>query len=754
MEIPAIQTVKRPTLSLALIAKNEAKNINRLLDSVEGCFDEIVLVDTGSTDKTKEIAEARGCLVHDFKWVNSFCKARNFAFSKCTKDFIMWLDLDDVLHNKENFIQWRDHAMDLCDFWFASYHYALDAELKPIISFVRERVMRRKLNPTWQYDLHEGVIPKPEWKQCYITTWQVKHMRDQEDILQDRSRNITMIEQMAAEAPLDPRMQFYYGKELYEAGRASDAVPVFEKAITQDQQLHDKLLSIQYGGYSCLGCHDSLRDEMKDLKARYLEKCLDFALKGIRLEPNRAEFHILAADAYMRMGNIVNAIPYLNTAKACIKNFDSPYESPLYSHKNLYGETPSIHLARIYAHVGLLDKAKKEAEECYALYKSEDAKQVMTEVSKVSNLVRIDNHQTETDDIIFTCPPHQAYPFDEEIYKTKPLGGSETALVQMARLLKKKTGRNVIVFNSRDEDLVAESGVIYRSSKKLTEYVSRNTPRVHVAWRHNIKLTNAPTYLWCHDLFTPGVEVAQNFDKMLCLSPWHKNYIKGLQGVPDSKIIVTRNGIEPAKFQFPKVPKNPNKVVWLSSPDRGLDRTIKVLDIVRREFPDVTLDIYYGLENLHKYGPSMAALAEELKRMIAERPWITYHGFTEQNKMYRECADAAIWLHCCSFYETFCITALETLANGIFPITRYLGGLQDTLADAERNRQAIMIRNGDWDDEEYWHNEYAKAVCRVILNKQWENVSLDFNANSWDAISDEWIEFMGLSAAKTVEEVS
>jgi len=88
------------------------------------------------------------------------------------------------------------------------------------------------------------------------------------------------------------------------------------------------------------------------------------------------------------------------------------------------------------------------------------------------------------------------------------------------------------------------------------------------------------------------------------------------------------------------------------------------------------------VENLYKYG--LKDLADKLKSMMASRPFVKYHGFTEQNKMYRDVADAVIWLHPCNFIESYCITALEMLALGIYPVTRRLGALQTTLADAEK----------------------------------------------------------------------
>jgi glycosyltransferase involved in cell wall biosynthesis len=741
-----LPTIQRPTLSLALIAKDEEKNINRLLDSVEGCFDEIILVDTGSKDKTKEIAQSRGCSVYDFEWVESFSKARNFAFSKCTKDYIVWLDLDDVLHNRENFIKWRDHAMAYSDLWFNTYEYAVDKDRNPIISFVRERVFRRSINPEWSYDIHEGIIVKQGWSTNYITTWSVKHLRDDEDIKADRSRNIRIIEKIKQSGKIDARMQFYYGKELYEAGRPIEALLAFDDALKMDGiEHHDKMLSVQYGGYASMAAFDQTKPEFQAERSKYIDKALEFAHAGFRQDPNRAEFYVMAGDAHVRVGNIAAAVPYFAAAKSCLKNFASPYASPIYSFKHMYGEAPSVQLSKIYAHLGLLDKARVEAKECIEAYNSEEAKQVLAEIDRVTSLTTIKNNQVQTDDIVFTCPPQSAYEFDEEIYKTKPLGGSETALVQMARLLKEKTGRRVLVFNMRQNDLVAESGVEYISCARVTEYFSKFKPAVHIAWRHNIKMTEATTYLWCHDLFTPGVESAHNFDKFLALSPFHKNYTMGLHGVPEDKIIVTRNGIDPEKFKFERKPKNPNKIVWMSSPDRGLERAIDIVDEVRKEFPDVELHVYYGIENLHKYGPVMANLATRLKTMMEMRPWVKYHGFTEQSKMHREVSDAVIWNHPNDFIETFCITALETMANGIFPIARRLGALADTLGEAAEKRQAVLL-DYDYKDTQESIRLHKNAICRVILNRQWENISFDTEKHSWGSVANEWVEFMGLES--------
>ena len=89
------------TISVCMIVKNEEEVLARCLDSLKGIADEIVIVDTGSSDNTKEIAKAYTDKVYDFMWIQDFSAARNFAFSKATMDYIYSADADEVLEEKD-----------------------------------------------------------------------------------------------------------------------------------------------------------------------------------------------------------------------------------------------------------------------------------------------------------------------------------------------------------------------------------------------------------------------------------------------------------------------------------------------------------------------------------------------------------------------------------------------------------------------------------------------------------------------------
>jgi tetratricopeptide (TPR) repeat protein len=84
-------------ISLCMIVRDEEKQITRCLQSVKHLVDEIIVIDTGSSDKTKEIARAFGARVHDFSWTQDFSEARNYGLSKAAGDWILVLDADEVI---------------------------------------------------------------------------------------------------------------------------------------------------------------------------------------------------------------------------------------------------------------------------------------------------------------------------------------------------------------------------------------------------------------------------------------------------------------------------------------------------------------------------------------------------------------------------------------------------------------------------------------------------------------------------------
>lgn len=85
------------TLTLSMIVKNEEENLPRALSNISGICDEIIIVDTGSEDRTVEIAKSFGATVREMAWENDFAKARNLSIKDASSDWILWLDGDDYV---------------------------------------------------------------------------------------------------------------------------------------------------------------------------------------------------------------------------------------------------------------------------------------------------------------------------------------------------------------------------------------------------------------------------------------------------------------------------------------------------------------------------------------------------------------------------------------------------------------------------------------------------------------------------------
>ena len=82
-------------ISQCMIVKNEEDKIEKALSWGKGIVSEQIVVDTGSTDRTVEIAEAMGAKIYHFEWIDDFSAARNFAISKAKYEWIAFLDADE-----------------------------------------------------------------------------------------------------------------------------------------------------------------------------------------------------------------------------------------------------------------------------------------------------------------------------------------------------------------------------------------------------------------------------------------------------------------------------------------------------------------------------------------------------------------------------------------------------------------------------------------------------------------------------------
>lgn len=204
--------------SLCMIVKNEEKNLPRCLESVKGVFDEIVIADTGSTDRTKIVAHAFTDKIYDFSWCDDFAAARNFSFSKATGDYIAWLDADDVLDDKNRaaFIRLKNSLSFDTDVVMMKYTSAFHSDGSPAFYYYRERLVKRMAHFSWYGFVHEVIVPKGNILYSDITVFHLpdSHKRTSSD------RNLALYEtKLSSGFLLNARETYYYARELYDHGK-------------------------------------------------------------------------------------------------------------------------------------------------------------------------------------------------------------------------------------------------------------------------------------------------------------------------------------------------------------------------------------------------------------------------------------------------------------------------------------------------------------------------------------------------------
>lgn len=221
------------SISVCMIVKNEEAVLARCLDSLKGVAEEIVVVDTGSTDRTKEIAARYTDKIYDFAWVHDFSAARNFAFSKATKDYIYSADADEVLEEKEREKLLQLKQVLLPEIEIVEMIYVNPEDCNMVYNFTREprpKLFKRLREFRWIDPVHETVALNPL---VYSSDIEILHLPQ---ILHSSRDFQAMERELKKNGRLSDRLFSMYAKELFISGTKEDflaARPWFQKRAGQ-----------------------------------------------------------------------------------------------------------------------------------------------------------------------------------------------------------------------------------------------------------------------------------------------------------------------------------------------------------------------------------------------------------------------------------------------------------------------------------------------------------------------------------------
>lgn len=320
-----------------MIVKNEEEVLARCLDSVISFADEIIIVDTGSSDKTKEIASKYTENVINFAWIDDFAAARNVSFSHATKEYCMWLDADDVIpvSTQEALLEWKK-AVHRPDFVMLPYHIAFDEKGNPTFSYYRERLVKRSNHDEWKDAVHEVLVPHGEIE--YLDA-PIEHHKNKPS---DSDRNLKIYQKLEKENHVfSPRQLFYYANELYYHNLDKDAIAKYLIFLDSDGYYENKI-------QACLNLATIYERKNED------EKALSYLYQSFLYDRPRGEVACAIARIYYNQKEYHRSIYWYNQAL-----YTPTLSSGGFYQLEYYGYIPHLELALCYYQLGDNQKAQE-----------------------------------------------------------------------------------------------------------------------------------------------------------------------------------------------------------------------------------------------------------------------------------------------------------------------------------------------------------------------------------------------------------
>jgi hypothetical protein len=289
-------------LSVFLVVRDEERFVGECLRRVRPFADEMIVVDTGSRDRTREICRALGAVVYETAWEDDFAKARNFALDHCREDWVLYLDADEwVVSETASCLR---HLSPQHDAYFVSIVNMADLEgRRGIDAFESIRIFRRRPEHRFEGAVHEQILPALERTGARIGRLDlvVHHFGYVPEVIEAKGkagRNLAIFQQRADDTPSG---RLHLARELMLAGDWTEAVGRLQ-ALLADSAVEPRSPVSLYAHLSLCECHVQL-GQFAELGR--------VAADGEALFPTQAEFTFYRAAAHAHLGRRKEAVQAL-----------------------------------------------------------------------------------------------------------------------------------------------------------------------------------------------------------------------------------------------------------------------------------------------------------------------------------------------------------------------------------------------------------------------------------------------------------
>lgn len=706
---------KEPTLSLHMIVKEETDILERCLKSIVPFVDELIIGDTGNNPETLKILKKYKAKVYPVKWRDDFAWARNQVLKRCTSDWIVWCDADDVWRHGERIKTILAKTDKQTDVIRIPYAYEIDKKAyedykeNPYLytkTFqLRERFIRNNGAFQWKGRIHETLCVVRNVGAAETRDVWIDHFPDKKES-SERNLKIMLKEYEDTKPKVDPRILFYLGVTYFGMEKWEESEKYFKEYIPVsgwDEQIY--IAKIRLG--------DIYRHRSEWDKAYLID------LEAMNLIPTLPDAYIGLATTNFFNKNWRKAIFWASLS------MKQKITSPTYDHNpQVYTMQPLRIIAQSYMKLNDIDRALQAAQQLYRLQpKDKRIKEMVELLSNIKEDVNLANSyidiayalSEEKRKKLFALVPDKIadHPFivsmqkeivTKEKSKTgrdlaifcgasgedwsplslqKGIGGSEEATIHLAQQLQNK-GWNVIVYNSCGDQEGEHGGVHY---VPFYYFNPKDHWDVLISWRlpqvFQWDINADKRYLWMHDVPSLGEfteDRVKNMDGIFVLSEYHKNLFKN-SIVPEEKLIISRNGIniDDVKNYNPK--RNPHKIIYTSAPDRGLEQMLDKWAEIRKAVPDAEFHIFYGWQTFDNANSGDPSLMKWKDRMIKklDQPGVHWRGRVDHHTLHKEFKESGVYGYYCTFPEISCISAMKAQALGAVPVTTDFAAVNETV---------------------------------------------------------------------------
>lgn len=703
--------------------------------------------------------------------VKDFAEARNAVLAQVKTDYWVWVDCGDTIVGLEHLPEILEEMEDGPDIIFAPYHYDRN-ERETLALQWRERIIRTGIPMEWKGAVHETLVPVNDFHPKIIKDDRIQWLHEikteeQKKASADRNHEILVREWKTDK---DPRIAYYLGLSHYNLKQWDEAIEMFLKHIETSGWDEER-----YWSWCKIAEIHSLTDQPA--------KSISAALAASRELPHFPDAYLLVAQAYHEAGDFKKSNEWLDIGlrKEAPKT-NSVIDPTVYTYR------PRMLAALNYANLGDTKSALASAETVAkmaphypplrqwlpALREQRFEEQAVEQIRWLGSYLFENGGDTEK---LFEAIPQDLmeYPSLQEAknsYRTPKIwpeksivfycsgdnfwgpetlkdgmGGSEEAITYLSRELS-KLGWQVTVFNPRTERYIDKADGATVFYQPLHEFNNNDTFDVLVAWRapsmHRVFNSKARVRaVDMHDL-PQGHQAISSYDlahidKVLFKGKFQRDH---MPSIPDEKVAIIPNGLVADQFGGELIKKRKHSVGWYSSYDRGLPTLLQLWPYVREQFPDATLDIYYGWDTFdifHKSNPEQMRWKWQVIRHLHDlkNQGVKEHGRVSHEELAKAMKEIEVWAYPTGFPEIHCITAIKAGASGQVPVTSGYAALQESVLEEQPDYGEKI-----YGDEKLQEEFVQRLIEAIRTGRTYEERKVKakeyIDKYNWGRIAEQW----------------